>query len=295
MLPRVLSQCLASALRSCGAAAGLLLAAAGCALPPSQTAARPAELQVTAGVPGAVVELSAIRWTPGFAEYRLPVAGQGERAVAVWVPEARVPRALVVLLHGAVLQRGAGGSASSRAEQHEHTLGPARQLTRCLAMPALQDLDPIIIAPASPTGEWWLRSETELVLGLVLAARERWPQAGSHSVIAGYSNGGIGAWYFARLYPEYFVAAVPLAANDTIAGPTPLPVYAIHGTKDDMFAFPAVRDALQVLIQRGQDVTLDVKYRGTHMAVCSYVPELSRAGLWLEEHVLSAGVSSPAP
>lgn len=242
---------------------------------------------MTGGVTGAAVELSAITWTPGIAEYELPVAGQGARAVTVWIPEASEPRALVVLLHGAVLKQGGHKQPDLR--------GPARLLVRCLAAPALAGLNPIIIAPGSPTGQWWRREETELVLGLVLAARDRWPQAGAHSVITGYSNGGIGAWYFARLYPQYFAAAVPMAANATIAGETPLPIYAIHGTKDETFAFPAVRDSVQALIQRGNDVTLEAKYRGTHRAVCSYVPELSRAGLWLERRVLSRRESSRGP
>src|SRR5688572_20317912 len=133
------------------------------------------------------------------------------------MPEAGEPRTLVVLLHGAVPQQGGRGRPAR--------LGPTRLLVSCLAAPALQSLHPIIVAPGSPTGQWWQREETELVLGLVLAVRERWPQAGTRSVIAGYSNGGIGSWYFARLYPEYFVAAVPMAANETIAGQTSLPVF----------------------------------------------------------------------
>jgi hypothetical protein len=245
------------------------------------------ELQVTGGVTGAVVDLSHINWSPGLADYELAVAGQGKRVVSVWLPEAREPRALVVLLHGAVVARP--------GRQHADALGPMRELLRCLAAPALRALDPIIIAPGSSTGQWWRREETALVLGLVLAARERWPLAGARSVITGYSNGGIGTWYFARLYPEYFAAAVPMAFNETIAGETPLPVYAIQGTKDEQFQFPAVRDAVQALIQRGRDVTLDAKYRGTHLAVCSYVPELSRAALWLERHVLSRSEGSRAP
>lgn len=265
----------------------LLVLMAACGLPASSTASTSAELQVTGGVPGAVVDLSTIAWSPGIAEYQLAVAGQGQRAVTVWIPEASEPRALVILLHGAVLQRN--------GHVRPDLLGPTRPLVRCLASPALAALNPVIIAPGSPTGQWWQRDETALVLGLVLAARDRWPHAGSHSVIAGYSNGGIGAWYFARLYPQYFSAAVPMAANETIAGETPLPVFAIHGTRDETFAFPAVRDALEALIQRGADVTLEVKYRGTHPAVCSYVPELSRAGQWLERRVLSRRESSRSP
>ena len=112
-------------------------------------------------------------------------------------------------------------------------------------------------------------------------------------MILGYSNGGIGTWFFARLYPEYFSAAIPMAFNDTVVGESRLPIYSIQGTKDEQFEFAPVRAAVQALIARGQDVTLDEKYRGTHGAVCSYVPELSRAGRWLEQRVLSRGPATP--
>ena len=242
--------------------------------------------QVVGGLPGAVVDLSPVAWKPGLSSYDLPVAGQGTRSVVVWVPEAAAPRSLVVLLHG---RTGPG------APHGKDPLAPSRALVSCLAAPALGALDPILIAPNSPTGEWWERSETELVLGLVLAVRSRWPEAGSRSVIAGYSNGGIGSWYFARLYPEYFRAAIPMAFNDTIVGKSPLPIYGIVGTKDEQFDNHRVRSAVQALQGQGADLILDEKYRGSHFAMCSYVPELTRAGHWLEEHVFSQTASGPVP
>jgi hypothetical protein len=257
-------------------------------LPRAPEVPKPAEeLRISGGVPGAVLDVSSIRWRPGVQAYDLSVPGQGPRSVVVWVPEAAQPRALVVLLHGTVRPHQ-GQPAGAR-------LGPSRLLLSCLAAPALGFLDPIIIAPSSPTGQWWLRSDTELVLGLVLAARSRWPAAGARSVILGYSNGGIGSWYFARLYPEYFRAAIPMAFNETIVGPSRLPIYAIQGTKDEQFDFPAVRAAIVALHAQGQDVTLDEKYRGSHHAVCSYVPELSRAGHWLADHVFSGSADRGPP
>jgi len=254
-----------------------LSCALGCAAPQQQQLTAAPE-QVSGGIPAAVVDASSIQWRPGVASYELPVAGQGRRSIGVWVPQAAAPRTLLVLLHGRVIGRP-GHPAGDFA--------PERALLSCLAAPALGFLDPIILAPRSLTGQWWSRSDTELVLGLVLAARSRWPEASAHSVILGYSNGGIGAWFFARLYPEYFRAAIPMAFSDEIVGESRLPLYAIIGTKDEQFDFSAVQAAVQALRGRGQDVTLDEKYRGSHYAACSYVPELARAGHWLEDHVFS--------
>jgi predicted esterase len=154
-------------------------------------------------------------------------------------------------------------------------------LIECLLAPALGELRPLIVAPHGESGQWWEPDDTALVLGLARAARRRWPQASPRTVIMGYSNGGIGAWYFARLYPQHFTAAIPIASNHTIVGETPLPVYAIHGTRDELFPVGPLRSAVEALRQQGGNVALNEKYRGTHLAPCSYREQLSGAAAWL--------------
>jgi predicted esterase len=233
------------------------------------------EVFVTQGVAPALVDLS-LALEPGAEEYEVPVAGQGQRSLEIWMPEQAAPRTLVILLHGTITKRR--GVVGPAARQHTGAL------IECLAAPALAPLDPIIIAPRSETGQWWRKEDTELVLGLAEAAQRRWPTMRGRSVIAGYSNGGIGAWFFARLYPQGFSAAIPMAFNDTIVGKTPLPVYAIQGSLDEQFDIARVRAAVEALKAQGQDVTFDEKRRGSHMRPCSYVPELANATRWLEAH-----------
>jgi predicted esterase len=148
----------------------------------------------------------------------------------------------------------------------------------------LAAIDPLIIAPHSPDGQWWKKADTEFVLGLVTAARRRWPEVVTRSVIMGYSNGGIATWYFARLYPAYFSAAIPMAFNDTIVGASRLPIYAIQGAKDELFSITRVRDAVKAVKAGGSDVTLNERYRAGHMDACAYKAELALAGQWLTEH-----------
>src|SRR5262249_46705948 len=155
------------------------------------------------------------------------VEAQGERQATFSIPDGAAPQALVVFLHGSV-PHGRGRPRGTAPSQ-------GRIMLDCLAAPALGFLKPVIIAPRSPDGQWWTRSDTEFVLGLVRAAESKWPSIGLRRVIMGYSNGGIGTWYFARLYPEYFAAAVPMASNDSIVGDSPLPIYALQGTRDEQF------------------------------------------------------------
>lgn len=280
------------------------VAALAACLPPSAESRAPETLRVTAGVLPASVDLAPVVWQPGLSEYALAVAGQGQRSVTVWVPNTSRPRSVVLFLHGRVVrQYGARSGLVPRVEPaHQRRLVPmpdgslwdgkrqARGALSCLVAPGLDALAPIVLAPISPDGEWWKEADTELVLGLIEAARRRWPEAAARSIVVGYSNGGIGTWFFARLYPEYFSAAVPMAFNDTIVGPSPLPIYAIHGAHDELFDAKAVGRAVRALERAGQDVTYDEKYRGSHYQSCSYVPELSRAARWLTDRL---GASSP--
>jgi hypothetical protein len=235
---------------------------------------------VNAGVSPVALDPLEVSWRPGLHEYEFQVPGQGARSAEVWMPAAATPRALVIMLHGTVVTPPGVRPGHAR-------LRPSRLLS-CLAEPALHALDPIIIGPRSPDGQWWRESDTAFVLGLVRAVRQRWPEAGAKSVIAGYSNGGIGTWYFARLYPEYFSAAVPMAFSFDIVGASVLPIYAIQGTKDEQFPIKAVRSAILRLKAEGRDVTLNEKSRATHSEMCEYVPELTDAGRWLEQHVFAA-------
>ncbi len=208
----------------------------------------------------------------GVRSVELPQSGGADmpRRFVLGVPESLAslgPRPLVIFLHGAGGGRGLGNSLE------------------CLVAPAFARLAPIIVAPEAGRGEWWRAEETSLVLGLVDAAVRDWPVQADQVVVVGYSNGGIGAWFLARLYPGRISAAVPMASNHTIVGESPLPVFVIHGSRDDMFDVSSVKENIGALAARGFDVQLLVKPRGTHMKPCEYVTELQSAAAWLEGDV----------
>lgn len=231
-----------------------------------------------AGVLPAEVELPARLREPGRHDFEVPLDGGRTGSVTVSVPDAPDPGAVVVFLHGALPR-----VLAKLPDPREHT----RHLLTCLVEPGLRALNPVIIAPRNEHGRWWEASEAELVLGLAVAARRLWPAASRRMVIAGYSNGALATWYFARLYPQHFVAAIPIASNESVIGETPLPVYAIHGTKDELFPLVPVRAAIDRLRARRGRVTLREKYRGTHLKPCSYAPELRDAADWLEARALA--------
>lgn len=242
--------------------AALVVCLSGAACGDASDGVEPAG-SVAASEPVAV-DLAGLALTPGAAEATISVEGQGSRDIAVWMPEGPGPHPLALFLHG-----GGGGD------------GLIDGLLGCLVEPALAPVSPIIVAPRNARGEWWLESEAAFALGLVEAAQTTWSIEPSRTVVLGYSNGGIGTWFFARERPELFGAAIPMAASVSFIGPTSLPVYAIAGEEDELFAFDEVSRAIEELIADGQDVTFDAKAGGSHFEACDYVPELEAAREWL--------------
>jgi len=221
----------------------------------------------------AVVELSHVGLAPGVHAESVSVDGH-KRTITLVVPEhldgRKASAPLVIHLHG----------LAGRA---------ALDVVRDWALPAFAALHPIFVVPHCTDGQWWKPEEGAFVLGLVDAAKKHWPVDPHRVVVMGYSNGGIGAWYFARLHPEHFSAAIPMASNDSIIGPTSIPVYAIHGERDEVFAIDGVQRKVTTMQAAGVNVTLRVLPRCRHVDVsaCAYKAELRAAASWLEREVWS--------
>jgi poly(3-hydroxybutyrate) depolymerase len=213
-------------------------------------------------VTAASVDLKSITLEPGISKVSVNVDGK-DRDLVVSVPDGPKPWPLVLFLHGA---KGAKDS---------------QKTIRCLVNPGLEQVSPLVIAPASEKGEWWTNEDAGYVLGVLQAAVRDWPVRADRVVVTGYSNGGIGAWAYARLYPDAFSAAIPMGANDTIMGETPVPVFAIHGSLDEMFPVESIQANAERLQKAGFDVTLTVRNRAKHTDPCKYEDQLEEAAAWL--------------
>jgi dienelactone hydrolase len=241
--------------------------AAGSAAPGTAAAG---ESVAPGGLKAKPVDLSGVKLKDSLQQVSVPVDGAQRELVVIGADDdAKGPRPLVVFLHGA---KSSG----------------LNEALRCLVQRGFESVAPIVVAPKSGNGQWWTEEEAGFVLGVIEAAKKQWPVNPNQIVVSGFSNGGIGAWALARLQPQVFSAAIPIAGNETIVGETTVPVYDIHGSKDDQFPLPAVEQKINELKQKGFDVTLAVRNRGTHAAVCAYGPELEGASKWLTDHAWKA-------
>jgi predicted peptidase len=100
------------------------------------------------------------------------------------------------------------------------------------------DLPFILVSPQCPSGSWWTREVPALMALLEGVVGERGVDP-DRVYLTGHSMGGMGAWQFAGMCPEYFaaVSAVcgggePYAARSLAQGGIPIRLY--HGDRDEV-------------------------------------------------------------
>ena len=98
----------------------------------------------------------------------------------------------------------------------------------------------------------------------------------------GYSNGGNGSWYFAEHHPELFSAAIPMASSYAITEKINIPLYVIHGEKDELFSVTKTSEWIRNSKEVGSDITFVTNESLSHFQGCSYVRELRKAQEWLQ-------------
>jgi len=154
---------------------------------------------------------------------------------------------------------------------------------RLLAGPGFAVLSPIIIAPDCP-GRGWTDPESErAVLALLDHALENWPVDPKRVVVTGFSMGGGGTWFMAGKHPERFSAAVPVAGWPAAKLDGSVPIYAVHGGRDEVVALEPTTKAIAELREKGATAELVVIEGLTHYQTESYVAPLIDAAEWVRK------------
>lgn len=146
-------------------------------------------------------------------------------AYAIHVPEGQPPAGgkwpLILFLHGS----GERGTDLNRVKTH----GPFKVLAA-----GKIDLPFILVAPQCPPQAWW---NPHQLLDLLDDVAAKYPVDPDRVCLTGLSMGGFGSWQLACLAPERFAAVAPVCGggDETDAARLKdLPVWAVHGGKDDV-------------------------------------------------------------
>ena len=111
--------------------------------------------------------------------------------------DASMPRPLVVALHP-----GGGGTPYY-----------GDQFLRDIFLPGLCDLEPIMVAPDSPTSAWTDPQAEQAVMALIATVTEEFAIDPRRMLVVGFSLGGRGAWFLSSRHADRFTAAIVMAGR----------------------------------------------------------------------------------
>jgi predicted peptidase len=156
-----------------------------------------------------------------------------------------------------------------------------------LVLPALQELNGIIVAPDAPAASWVDPLSERLVTAVVAQVKKDFRIDDKRTLVTGFSMGGTGTWYIASKHPDLFRAAVPIAApapdDAWLKGIAGVPLYVIHSRQDEVAPIAAVERAVETLRQQGGNVTLTPVDGLSHRETAAYVDPLAASLDWIQK------------
>ncbi len=184
--------------------------------------------------------------------------------------DAASPRPLVVALHP-------GGGAGM--------LFYGDRYMRSVFLPGLSALGSVMSAPVAPRVSWTEPKAAELVLALIDAVSREFSIDSRHTIVAGYSAGGHGAWYLSARHPDRFAGAIVIAGRtaEPIETLARIPTYVIHSRDDEVVPFAQAAARASALEHMGRPIYFEQLVEGGHFAMGGYMGALSRGGRWISE------------
>ena len=160
-----------------------------------------------------------------------------------------------------------------------------KQFSECLAEPGTSSLQAIVIAPDGEFLLWTTKYNEDKIVKLVTMAIKFWNIDPSKVLVTGYSNGGIGSWFFADKHPELFSAGIPIASAYHPEKKIEIPLYIIHGEKDELFNVHQTASYVEKARKFGSNIQFVVSPGLTHYMACDYVDELKKASKWVQKEL----------
>ncbi|MFQ5483582.1 MAG: hypothetical protein ACE5ER_12590, partial [Nitrospinaceae bacterium] len=166
--------------------------------------------------------------------FQLPMKSEGQSYnYSLFAPKLEPGKTypLVLVLHGA------GGNGESTLKRWVSRL----------------DNEFIIACPTYPLGAWWSLRAEKMVLEMIRQVRSSYPVDVDRIVLAGLSNGAVGAFMIGMFHPDQFAGIAPISGTITerymhfLVNLMHTPVYAIQGRHDPIFPVRYSRRVQKIL------------------------------------------------
>ena len=179
-------------------------------------------------------------------------------------PGEKIP--LVIFLHGIQIR----GTRLENVERHgpPKLIKKGRDFPFALISPLCPNDGPYNKGPEAKRGTlfWWHYPTADKVKNIIDHELKRHPQLDPERIyITGLSMGGFGVYKLALKYPDFFAAAIPMAAHANIPIKTMdlkplknLPFWAFQGEKDRAVTLSEHQQTVDSLKKAGVDITFTV-------------------------------------
>lgn len=158
-----------------------------------------------------------------------------------------------------------------------------------LAVPALEPLGAIMVAPDCPENNWLTTRSEYVILELLDEIEQAYLIDPRRRLITGYSIGAQGTWFMGAKHQERFSAAIPISTTPPkgmVQMSWGIPLYVIHSRDDELFPLESTILIVEQLQRRGVQIELAVVDRLTHFNVAGFVQPLRDAVPWVEKQWL---------
>ena len=155
-----------------------------------------------------------------------------------------------------------------------------------LVLPALEDLNAVMVAPDCPGAGWTDPSSERAVMELLRALQNDYPIDRRRMIITGYSMGATGTWDYVFKHPSLFAAAIVIAGmppRGIVLNDPGTPILVIHSRDDELFPLEGVRKFTRACESQGITVELKVVAGISHYQFARFTIALREAVGWLQK------------
>lgn len=155
-----------------------------------------------------------------------------------------------------------------------------------LVLPALGDLNAVMVAPDCPGAGWTDPSSERAVMELLQTIQNDYPIDSRRMIITGYSMGATGTWDYVFKHPRLFAAAIVIAGmppRGIVLNDPGTPILVIHSRDDELFPLEGVRKFTRACESQGITVELKVVAGISHYQFARFVTALREAIAWLQK------------
>ena len=155
-----------------------------------------------------------------------------------------------------------------------------------IVLPALKELDAIMVAPDCPARAWTDPNADRAVMALLQNVFGDYAIDRRRVLVTGYSMGGRGTWFMESQHADLFTGAIVMAGAP---GDLPLeklgtiPTYVIHSRADQVIPFEPAERTTRELEKLGRVVRFEALEGLAHSQMGGYMDALRRAGQWVAD------------